>query len=182
MISSDSLSSAARHHLSLQIGFASAIAETIVDGTEQLMGLTLETTRVSLDLLVSSSRQLLSAKDLQDALQISSNAAQPQTDIIMNWVRQLSHIASSSQQKLVRISRAHVDESSREINTLLDEMHSSAPESARSSITLMKSVTGNAASVYDQMMKATQSAMDQVTSTVSTASTQLSALTAKFHG
>lgn len=179
MISPDLLSSATRTHVSSQLDFATSMTESLVDSTEKLMGLNLEATKATIDVMMGSTRQLISTNELPDFIHVSQNALQPQADIIMTYARHLTSIASGTHRQLAKITRAKISENSREFVALLDELGNGAPEGSRSSIGLLKSAINNAASGYEQMMKTTQSAIDQLESTLSAAGTQLNALSGK---
>lgn len=182
MISPDSLSSAARTHLSSQLGFATSITESMIETVEKLMGLNMQAARASLDMALGSSQQMMGTKGPQDFFDVSSSQVQPHLDIVMTYVRHLSSIASDTHKQLARITQEKVNESSREIIAMLDGLRSSAPEGSQNSITLLKAAIDNAASGYSQISKTTQDAIDQLESGISAASTQLATTTTKSNG
>lgn len=182
MISPDLLSHAARTRLSSQLDFAIAMAESMIESMEKLMGLHLQAAKASLDVSIGSTQQLMSTKDPQNFMNVSSHQMQPQADIVLTYLRHLASIGSSAHRQLAQITQAQISENNREIVALLDDLGSSTPEGSRSSIGLLKSAIGNAASGYDQIARTTQSAIEQLESTLSAASNQVSALTTKPNG
>lgn len=182
MISPDLFSHAARTRLSSQLDFATAMAESMIESMEKLLGLHLQAAKASLDVSIGNTQQLMSTKDPQHFMNVSSHQIQPQADIVLTYLRHLASIGSSAHKRLAQITQARISENNREIMALLDELGSSTPEGSRSSIGLLKSAIDNAASGYDQIARSTQSAIEQLESTLSTASGQMSALTTKLNG
>ena len=182
MISPDLLSSTARTHLSSQISFATSMAESMIETVEKLMGLNLQAVRASMDMSVGSAQQLMGAKDPQEFMNVSSSQLQPHTDIVITYVRHLSNIASGTHRQLARITQDKVNENSREIVSMLDQLGTGAPEGSQSSINLLKAAIDNAASGYGQINQTTQDAIEQLESGISAASTQLTTMTTKSSG
>jgi phasin family protein len=182
MISPDLLSSAARTHLTSQLGFATSMTESMIETMEKLMGLNLQAARASLDMTLGSAQQMMGTKDPRDFLSVSSSQVQPHADIMMTYVRHLSSIASDTHKQLARITQDKVNESSREIVSMLDGLGSSAPEGSQNSISLLRAAIDHAATGYSQMTQTTQDAIDQLESGISAASTQLTTMTTKSNG
>ena len=182
MISPDLLSTAARNHLSSQLGFATSVTESMIETVEKLMGLNLQAARASLDMTLGSAQQLMGAKDPQDFMTVSSNQLQPHADIVVTYVRHLSNIASGSHRELARITQDKVNQNSREIVSMLDQLGSGAPEGSQNSITFLKAAIDNAASGYSQINQSTQNAIAQLESGISTSGNQPTAIAAKSHG
>ncbi len=182
MISPDLLSSAARTHVSSQLDFATAMTESMIESVEKLMGLNLQAAKASLDVSIGSAQQLISTKDPQDFMNASSNQLQPQADIVMTYVRHLTSISSGTHKQLAQIAQAQVSENSREIIALLSELDSGTPEGPRSGISLLKSAISNAVSGYEQIARSTQTAIEQLESTLNATSNQLTTLTTKSNG
>ena len=182
MISPDLLSNAARTRVSSQLDFATAMAESMIESVEKLMGLNLQAAKASLDLSIGNAQQLISTKDPQDFMNISSQQIQPQADIVLTYLRHLTSIGSGAHKQLAQITQAQASENNREIMALLDELGSGTPEGSRSSIGLLKSAIDNATSGYNQIARSTQSAIEQLESSLSAASNQMTTLTTKSNG
>lgn len=182
MISPELLSSAARTHLSSQLGFVTSMNDSMIETVEKLMGLNLQATKASLDMSLGSAQQLLGTKDPQDFMSVGSNQLQPHADIVMTYVRHLSSIASDTHRQLARITQNKVNEGSREITSILDQLGSGAPEGSQNSISLLKAAIDNAASGYSQITKTTQNAIEQIESGISSASTHHTTMTTKSNG
>jgi len=182
MISPDLLSSATRTRLSSQLGFATSMTESMIETAEKLMGLNLQAAKASLDMTLGSAQQLMGTKDPHDFMQVSSNQLQPHADIVMTYVRHLSSIASGTHRQWARITQDQVNESSREIVSMLDKLGSSAPEGSQNSISLLKTAIDNAASGYSQITQTTQDAIEQLESGISAASTAPTTMTSKSNG
>ena len=182
MISPDQLSTAARTHLSSQLGFATSMTESMIETMEKLMGLNLQAARASLDMTLGSAQQLMGTKDPQDFMRVSSNQLQPHADIVVTYVRHLSNIASGTHRELARITQDKVDESSREIVSMLDKLGSGAPEGSQNSINLLKAAIDNAASGYTQVNQSTQNAIAQLESGISALGNQPTAIATKSNG
>ena len=182
MISPDLLLSASRTHLSSQLGFATSVTESMIETMEQLMGLNLQAAKASLDMTMGSAQQLLDTKDPQDFMHVGSNQLQPHADIVMTYVRHLSSIASGTHRQLARITQEQVNEKSREMVSMLDQLGSGAPEGSQNSISLLKAAIDNAASGYSQITKTTQDAIEQLESGISAVSAQPTTMTSKSNG
>lgn len=182
MMSPDLLSSAARKRVSSQLDFATAVAESVIESMEKFVGLNLQATKASLDMSMGSAQQLMNTKDPQDFLSVGSHHIQPHADILLTYVRHLTSITSGTHKRLAEITQSKLSESSHEMISLLDELGSGTPESSRGSISLLKSAIDNAASGYGQIARSTQSAIEQLESTLSAASNQMTPLTTKSNG
>lgn len=182
MISPDLLSTAARTHLSSQLGFATSMTESMIETMEKLMGLNLQAARASLDMTLGSAQQLMATKDPQDFMRVSSKQLQPHADIVVTYVRHLSNIASGTHRELARITQDKVNQSSRELVSMLDKLGSSAPEGSQNSITLLKAAIDNAASGYSQINQSTRNAIAQIESGISASGKQPTAVVGKSNG
>lgn len=182
MISPDLLFSAARTRLLSQLSFSTSMAESMIETMEKLMGLNLQAAKASLDMSTGSAQQLMGTKDAQDFLSASGSQLQPQADIVMTYVRHLTHISSSTHLHFARITQDQFNDNNREVMSLLDELGSSAPEGSQNSISLLKSAINQASSGYDQITKTTQSAIEQLESSISAVSSQLTAQTTTSNG
>jgi phasin family protein len=182
MISPDLLSTAARTHLSSQLGFATSMTESMIETMEKLMGLNLQAARASLDMTLGSAQQLMGTKDPQDFMRVSSKQLQPHADIVVTYVRHLSNIASGTHRELARITQDKVNQSSRELVSMLDKLGSSAPEGSQNSITLLKAAIDNAASGYSQINQSTRNAIAQIESGISASGKQPTAVAGKSNG
>jgi phasin family protein len=182
MISPDLLSTAARTHLSSQLGFATSMTESMIETMEKLMGLNLQAARASLDMTLGSTQQLMATKDPQDFMSVSGKQLQPHADIIVTYVRHLSNIASGTHRELARITQDKVNQSSRELVSMLDKLGSSAPEGSQNSITLLKAAIDNAASGYSQINQSTRNAIAQIESGISASGKQPTAVAGKSNG
>jgi len=182
MISPDLLSSTARTQVSSQLDFATAMAGSMIESMEKLMGLNLQAAKASLDVSIGSAEQLMNTNDPQELMKLSSHQIQPHADIVLTYVRHLTSISSGTHKQLARITQAQVSETSREIMSLLDELGSGTPEGSQSSIGLLKSAIDNATSGYYQIVRSTQKAIEQMESTLSAASNQVTTLTTKPNG
>lgn len=182
MISPDLLSSATRTCVSSQLELASAMAESMIESMEKLMGLNLQAAKASLDVSIDSAQQLMNTKDPQDVMNVRSRQIQPHADIVLTYVRHLTSISSGTHKQFARIMQTQVSENGREIVSLLDELGSSTPEGSQSSISLLKSAIDNTVSGYDQIVQSTQTAIEQLESSFSAANNQLTTLTTKPNG
>ncbi len=182
MISPELLSTAARTHLSSQLGFATSMTESMIETMEKLMGLNLQAARASLDMTLGSAQQLMATKDPQDFMRVSSKQLQPHADIVVTYVRHLSNIASGTHRELARITQDKVNQSSRELVSMLDKLGSSAPEGSQNSITLLKAAIDNAASGSSQINQSTRNAIAQIESGISASGKQPTAVAGKSNG
>jgi phasin family protein len=182
MISPDLLSSAARTRVSSQLDFATAMSESMIESMEKFMGLNLQAAKASLEMSIGSAQQLMNTKDPQEFMNLSSHPIQPQADIMLTYLRHLASIGSGAHKQFTQITQSQISENNREIMALLDELGSGTPEGSQTSIGLLKSAIGNAASGYDQIARSTQSAIEQLESTFSSANNQLTTLTTKTNG
>ncbi len=178
----EQFTTAARAQLESQLHMATAVTDSMIDSMEKVIGLNLQAAKASLDNSVGNVQQLLTVKDPQEFLSVSSTQSQPQTDIALTYARHLASIATTAHFELAKAAETQVTESSRQLVSLLDSFGKVAPAGADTAITMMKSAIDNVSSGYAQLNRSAKVAIEAMEQNMSAASSQLTQLAPKPAG
>lgn len=170
---------AARAQLESQLQLATALTDSMIDSMEKVIGLNLQAAKASLDNSVSNVQQLMSVKDPQEFISVSTSQSQPHTDIALTYARHLATIATTTHFELAKAAENQVSESSRQLVSLLDSFGKVAPAGSDTAISMMKSAIDNISSGYVQLNRSTKVAIEAMEQNVNAASSQLNQLAAK---
>jgi len=177
--STEQFTAAARTQLESQLHLATSVSDSLIDGMEKMMGLNLQAAKASLEHSIGQTQQLLSAKVAQDFF--NPSAPQAQAEIIMTYVRHLTNIGSVKQNELAEVAENRINESSRQMVAMLDDMSKLSPV-AEPAISAMKSAIDNANSGFAQLTRSTKLAMETMEANMSAAGEQMTSASGKARG
>jgi phasin family protein len=172
--SPEQFTASARAQMESQLHMATSLTDTMIDSVEKVIGLNLQAAKASLDNSVGNVQQLLSLKDPQEFLNVSTAQSQPQVDIALTYARHLASIATATHVELTKVAETQVTESSRHWISLLDSFSKAAPAGSDTAISMMKSAIDNVSSGYAQLNRSAKVAIEAMEHQMSAASSQLS--------
>lgn len=130
------------------------LANTAFASAERLAALNLNTARSLLEETVANAKALMSAKDVQELMNIQASLAQPSVEKAVAYSRSVYEIASQTQEELGKIFEAQFAEVNKTMTTALDKAVKNAPAGSDVAVAAVKSAIAAANSAYDSMTKA----------------------------
>lgn len=173
-IKNDQLSEATKAQIESQIALFNSLTAKAVESVEKMIELNVNATRSVLDSASTTAREVLNAKDPQQAMQVSASQMQPSADRALAYSRQVSNILATTQAEFTRTVEAQIATYSQQINRLVDDLSKAAPAGSEQMIAMMKTALGNANAGYEQLSNSSKQATQ-------TMQAHLDAATAKFN-
>jgi phasin family protein len=149
-----------------QMDAAVALSQTFFDAAERLMELNLAAAKATLEESVEKSQALLSAKDVQEMIALSSNNAQPTLDKAVSYSRTVYGIANGANAEVSRIIEAQIAESNKKVAQLIDFAAKNAPAGSEPAVTAFKTAVAAVNTAYDTFSKAAKQAVEMAESNV----------------
>lgn len=168
----EQFSAATKAYFEAQLVLFNTLTAKAFEGVEKVIELNLSAVKASLEESGSTAKQWLNVKDPQEFLSISAAYAKPNADKIASYGRHLAGIASGTQNELAKAAEAQIAETTRRVNTLIEEISKNTPAGSESAIALLKTVIGNANAGYEQLTKSAKQAMETLEANVNNATAQ----------
>ena len=149
-----------------QMDAAVALSQTFFDAAERLMELNLAAAKATLEESVEKSQALLSAKDVQELIALSSGNAQPTLDKAVSYSRTVYGIANGANAEVSRIIEAQIAESNKKVAQLIDFAAKNAPAGSEPAVTAFKTAVAAINTAYDTFSKAAKQAVEMAESNV----------------
>jgi len=152
-----------------QFDAAFALGQTFFDATERLLELNLAAAKASLEESVERVQALLSAKDAQEFLALSSSLPQPTLEKAVSYSRTVYGIANGAGTEVSRIVESQIAENNKKVTQLIDFAAKNAPAGSEPAVAALKNALSAANTAYDTFSKAAKQAVDFAESNVSAA-------------
>ncbi|WP_149808618.1 phasin family protein, partial [Salmonella enterica] len=107
-IKNDQLSEATKAQIESQIALFNSLTAKAVESVEKMIELNVNATRSVLDSASTTAREVLNAKDPQQAMQVSASQMQPSADRALAYSRQVSNILATTQAEFTRTVEAQI--------------------------------------------------------------------------
>lgn len=170
----EQFANAARTNLATQLSVLNALALSAFESMEKVMDLNLNVAKVSWQDAVTTTKELLFAKDPQEFMSLTVAQAQPATAKILAYSRHLAAIMAAGETEFAHAAEEQIAETNRTVSTLVDETFKGAPAGSESAIAIMKSAIANANAGYEQLTKSTKQAVDAMEANMKTAVSEFS--------
>jgi phasin family protein len=169
----EQFAAATKAHFEAQLALLNTLTTKTFEGVEKVIELNINAAKASLEESGGAAKQLLSAKDPQEFLNISAAQAKPGAEKAAAYGRHLASIASGTQAEYTRAAEAQLAETSRRINALIEEVSKNAPAGSENAIAILKSVISNANAGYEQLTKNAKQAVETLEANLNNAGAQL---------
>lgn len=168
----EQISGATRATLESQFAIFTSLTGKVFESFEKVAELNLAAAKANIEESTAIARQLLAAKDPQEALSLAAAQAQPNAAKALAYGRQLAGIATSTQAEFTRTAEEQIAEASRKVSELVDDVTKNAPAGSENVIAMFKSALGNANAGYEQFSKSTKQAVEVMEANVTNAVSQ----------
>jgi len=146
-----------------------SVANTALASAERIAALNLETAKSLLADTVTSTKAVMGAKDVKEALSIQASLAQPSVEKAVAYGRSVYEISSETQQELAKMVEAQFGEFQKSMSSLLEKAAKSAPAGSDVAVAAVQSAMAAANSAFDNMRKAAQQMTDMAQTNIAAA-------------
>jgi len=152
-----------------QMDAAFALGQTFFDATERMLELNLAAAKATLEESVERVQALMSAKDVQEFVALSSALPQPTLEKAVSYSRTVYGIANGAGTEVSRIVESQIAENNKKVTQLIDFAAKNAPAGSEPAVAALKSALAAANTAYDTFTKAAKQAVDFAESNVAAA-------------
>lgn len=138
---------------------------------ERLSALTFNATKSAFEDGVNHTKALLSAKDVQEFINLNAAVAQPTLEKAMAYSRSVYEISTQSTSELVKMAETQAAELNKNVAGLLDKVSQNAPAGSDVAVAAVKSALAAANSAYDSFTKVAKQATEIADANFAAAST-----------
>jgi len=149
----DQFSNATKASIDAQIAAMNDFANKTLHSMAELVELNIATAKASLEHSSAAAQQILSAKDPQEIIALTSSQAQPNAEKVLAYSRHVASIASRAQAEFTKVTEARISETSRQVNKLIDDLSKAAPAGTENAVSMLKASVANANAAYEQFVK-----------------------------
>ena len=178
----EQFSAATKSHFEAQLAVMNALTAKAFESLSQVVDLNLSAAKSSLEESSANAKQLLTVKDPQELLSLTTAQAQPSAEKATEYGRQLAAIASATQSEFSKAAEEQMAESKRKVIEMMEDLSTNAPAGSEQLVAMMKSIFGNANASYEQFTKSTKQAVATLDTNVATAVKQFSEVAEKTVG
>ncbi|ALD90834.1 phasin family protein [Cupriavidus gilardii] len=177
---------AAAHKANLETLFG--LTTKAFEGVEKLVELNMQVVKTTLAENVEHAKRTLGARDAQELLALQVSLIQPVAEKAVAYSRHVYEIAADTQSEFTRVAEAQLAESSRNVQSLVDNFAKNAPAGSESTVAIVKSAISAANNAYESVQKATKQAVEiaesnfQAAATAATKAAQQASATARTAG
>ena len=175
----EQLSKATKESFDAQLAAMNELATKALHSVAELVELNIATAKESLAHTQAAAQQMLSAKDAQDLVNLTSSQAQPGAEKALAYGRHLASIATKAQADFTKATEARIAETTKQVNKLIDDLSHAAPAGSENAIALLKASVANANASYEQISKASKHAIENLEENFTEAAKHFNAATDK---
>jgi phasin family protein len=141
-----------------------AMSHTMFEATEKLVDLNLAAAKAMLEESAERAQALMSVKDMQELMAVSTSLAQPTLEKLVSYNRNVYGIASSAGADLSKLFETQIAQSNRQIAEMIEFAAKNAPTGAEPAVSMVKSALAAANTAYDTFSKVTKQAAEMAES------------------
>ncbi|MCC6472933.1 MAG: phasin family protein [Burkholderiales bacterium] len=127
---------------------------------ERLNTLHFEAAKTAFEDSVGYARALLGAKDLQEAVNLGSAAAQPAFEKALAYSRSVYETSTKANGEISRLLEAQTAEFTKSVNSMIEKFAKGAPAGSDAAVAAVKSALAAANSAYDSFNKVAKQATE----------------------
>ena len=136
---------------------------------ETLAALNFNATKAAFEDAINHTRALLSARDVQEYVNLNTAAAQPSLDKFIAYSRSVYEITTKQQAEFTRLVEGQAGVLNKSFVGALDQFARNAPAGSDVAIAAMKTALGAASTAYDSFSKVAKQATDIAQANVASA-------------
>jgi phasin family protein len=140
---------------------------------ERLSALNFNITKAAFEENVNQAKALLSVKDAQEFVNLTTASAQPALEKAIAYSRSLYEVATQTQAEVKKLAEGHAATMNKNITSLIDNVTKNAPAGSEAAVTAVKSAMAAASSAYDSFTKVVKQATDMADANVTAATARV---------
>lgn len=178
----EEFSAATKSHFEAQLAMITALTSKAFESVEKIVDLNMNVVKASLEESTVAAQQLMTVKDPQGLMALTSAQSQPSAEKAMAYSRHLALIASTTRADFTKAAEAQIAETNRKVLALIEEVTKNAPAGSEQMVAMMRSALGNANAGYEQLTKTTKQAVEALEGNLNTAVSQMTQAAEKTAG
>lgn len=147
------------------------------EGVEKLVDLNLQAAKATLAESHEHAIAILSAKDVQDMLNLQANMLQPLAEKAAAYSRHLFDIASGTTQEINRAFESQVADNQAKFAAMVEDATKKAPAGSEAAVAMMQNAMSAATSTFESVQKAVKQASDMAETNFNTMTSTAAAAT-----
>lgn len=163
---------ATKTNLEAQFAALTALNQKAFEGLEQFVSLNVNAAKATFEESTAATQQLLSAKDAQEFISLTTAQAKPNAEKALAYGRHLASITTATQQEFTKAVESHIAQTNAKVISLIDEVTKNAPAGSEQAVSALKSVVGNINAGYEQLTKTTKQAVSTLEENLANATKQ----------
>jgi phasin family protein len=169
----DQISAANRSALENQFAAFSSLANATVESWGKLFDLNVNTARTSLEESNIICRQILEAKNPQEAFSFMAALLHPTAEKVFSYSRHVANIAAVTQTEYARVAESQVADANFHAANLMHEAARSAPPGTENMMTAVKAAIESASAGYQQIHRSAKQVAEMAGANLNAATEQL---------
>ncbi len=153
---------------------AYGLATKVVEGVERLTELNLKTIQSTLAEAQQNALKAFSVRDPQEWFALQAAFVAPTAEKVQSYSRQLFEIVSATHGEFAQVAQAQYDAYNRRVETLVEDVASSAPAGSEAAIAGWKSAVGATHTLVETLQKTSQQAVQVAESSFNAVATAAS--------
>lgn len=168
----DQITAASRTALENQFAAFSLLTNATVESWGKLFDLNVNTAKTSLEESNVICRQLLEAKNPQDAFSFMAALLHPTAEKMFSYSRHVANIAAVTQTEYAKVAESGIADANFRATSLMQEAAKSAPPGTENVMAAMKTAIENASTGYQQVNRSAKQAADAAGTSINAAAEQ----------
>lgn len=178
----DPITVASRTALENQFAIFSSLTNATMEGWGKLYDLNVNTAKTSLEESTVICKQLLEAKNPQEALSFMAALMHPTAEKMFSYSRHFANIASTAQTEFARAAESGIADANLRVSSLMQEAARNAPPGTENVMAAMKTAMESANAGYQQANRSSKQVADTAVANLSAAAEQFAQASEKASG
>jgi phasin family protein len=158
-----------------QVQTALRFVTLAAEGTEKLFDLQIKNSKAIFNDGMKNAKALAEVKDFSELPTWNSSTFQPGVDKATAYARSLYEVLASTQSEIGAVLEAQIAGFSKDVVAALDAALKAAPAGSEPAVAAVKSVIGNANTVYESIAKAAKQLAEMTEANLAVAASQVGA-------
>jgi len=151
--------------------FLLSAANTALGSAERITALNLDTARSVLEDSVASTKSLLGAKDIQEAISIQASLTKPNIEKAVAYSSSVYEISTETQQAFAKMIESQFGDFQKTVAGLVEKASKSAPAGSEMAVAALQSALTAANSAFGNMSAAAKQFAESAQANIATATT-----------
>ncbi|MGV3742005.1 MAG: phasin family protein [Burkholderiaceae bacterium] len=156
----DQIAAAGRTAMENQFAAFSSLTNTAVESWGKLFDLNVNTAKASLEESTVICRQLLDARNPQEAFSFMAALLHPTAEKMFSYSRHVANIATATQTEIARVAESQINEANFRVSSLVQEAAKVAPPGAENVMAVMQTAMESASAGYQHIHRSAKQAAE----------------------